>query len=183
MKKIPTLLKRNPEDRSKVLDEINPGCEWVLAGEGVATRKFDGHGMMRDDKCAWYSRREVKTNRPVPDGYILEDFDIVTGKSQGWEPVEQSPFYKFFLEAMNMEEKDLGPGTYELIGPKINGNPERVLQHMLIRHGLFRYELPYPIDVEQTKRFVDALGRMGSEGLVWHHSDGRMAKLKYRDLK
>lgn len=37
MKKIPTLLRRDPADMSRVLPEVNPGCEWVLAGEGRAT--------------------------------------------------------------------------------------------------------------------------------------------------
>jgi hypothetical protein len=30
--------KRNP----KISTDVTPGCEWVMAGEGVATRKYDG---------------------------------------------------------------------------------------------------------------------------------------------
>ena len=40
MKKIPTALVRNPDDRAHVLMEINADCEWVFAGEGRATRKL-----------------------------------------------------------------------------------------------------------------------------------------------
>lgn len=41
MKKIPTVFVRDPDDRKHVLPQVTPGCEWVLAGEGRATRKFD----------------------------------------------------------------------------------------------------------------------------------------------
>ena len=43
MQKIPTLFERDwTGDRSRVLDKVNPEAAWVLAGEGVATRKRDG---------------------------------------------------------------------------------------------------------------------------------------------
>src|ERR1043165_2461985 len=42
MKKIPSLFERNYETDRLVRDEVVPGCEWVLAGEGKATVKFDG---------------------------------------------------------------------------------------------------------------------------------------------
>ncbi len=38
--KIPTLFVRDLEDRAHVTDEVTPGCEWVLAGEGVAYRSM-----------------------------------------------------------------------------------------------------------------------------------------------
>lgn len=39
MKKIPTLFVREffPCHKVKITDQVTPGCEWVLAGEGVAT--------------------------------------------------------------------------------------------------------------------------------------------------
>jgi hypothetical protein len=42
MRKIPTLFVRDPDDRRHVTEQITPGCEWVTAGEGTATRKYDG---------------------------------------------------------------------------------------------------------------------------------------------
>ena len=44
MKKIPTLFKRTYDGpRIKgITDEVTPGLEWVLAGEGLATVKIDG---------------------------------------------------------------------------------------------------------------------------------------------
>ena len=44
MKKIPTLFER-VYDNHKIVgitDKVTPGMEWVLAGEGTATVKYDG---------------------------------------------------------------------------------------------------------------------------------------------
>lgn len=42
MKKMPTLFIRVFYDHSIIdtINEVTPGCEWVLAGEGVATEKL-----------------------------------------------------------------------------------------------------------------------------------------------
>jgi hypothetical protein len=42
MRKIPTLFKRDENDLKHVTREVNPECQWVLDGEGIATRKYDG---------------------------------------------------------------------------------------------------------------------------------------------
>ena len=42
MKKISTLYKKDPNDLSGVINEIAPENKWVIDGEGVPTRKFDG---------------------------------------------------------------------------------------------------------------------------------------------
>lgn len=42
VRKIPTLFQRDPADRKHVLPQVNPDAEWVLDGEGIATRKYDG---------------------------------------------------------------------------------------------------------------------------------------------
>ena len=57
------------------------------------------------------------------------DHDVVTGKRMGWEPIEQSAFHRAFDACVSF------PPTYELIGPKVNGNQERVGEHVLVRHG------------------------------------------------
>lgn len=173
MKKIPTLFVRNPDDRRYVLNEVNPGCEWVIAGEGVATRKYDGTCVKLDDTGTWWARREVKPGKKTPAGFVPEQHDDVTGKTVGWEPIEQSPFVKFFID-----DDDLDPGTYEFIGPKINGNPEGAEAHMLIRHAEADV-----LDAPRTYNLLrDWLRDAPYEGVVWHHPDGRMVKLKKRDF-
>ena len=44
MKKMPTLFHREFQDHHviSISQEVTPGLEWVLAGEGVATEKIDG---------------------------------------------------------------------------------------------------------------------------------------------
>lgn len=184
MQKIPTLLVRNPDNRSKVLDEVTPGCEWVLAGEGVATQKFDGTCVMFDDEGKWWARREVGKNKQAPENYIAEHFDSVTGKTQGWEPIEQSPFAKFHAEALTkpIYRKGYTAGTYELCGPKINGNPENLAMHEIIKHGSYKLKFDDESSIARIKNNVLGLVEYNIEGLVWHNPDGRMAKLKTRDL-
>lgn len=58
MQKIPTMFVRDPDNMRYVIDEVTPGCEWVLAGEGTPTRKYDGTCVMFDG-AEWWARREV----------------------------------------------------------------------------------------------------------------------------
>lgn len=190
MRKIPTLFQRT-EDRRYVTDQVTPGCEWVLAGEGRATRKYDGTCILiRRDGLALhaFARREVKPGKEPPANWVEVDHDDVTGKRVGWEPVEQSGFARWFDEAAQGFEP---PGTYELCGPKINGNPEHFRNHCLIPHGervlLSERWLNGPISAgDLYRRFPGvvsaAAGRLAIEGIVWWHPDGRKAKLKRRDF-
>lgn len=200
MQKIPTLYRRDPGDRAHVLPEVAAGCEWVLAGEGVATRKYDGTCVMLDSAGDWWARREIKPGKTAPAGYQPVSTDPVTGRTVGWEPIEQSPFARFHREAVADAEDADNPegvypkpwpvGTYELIGPKINGNTERREAHELIAHDTAehaRWEVrgtPQRHDpvwlFSEIQFFLDT---HDWEGLVWHHPDGRMAKIKARDFR
>ena len=181
MKKIPTLFKRDPGDMSRVLSEVNPDAQWVLEGPALATRKFDGTCVMLDTEGRWWARREVKVGKTPPADYRAEETDANTGKTVGWEPIEQSPFVKTWHDAMGyVDPVELGPGTYELCGPKVNGNPEGLNRHTLIRHGCVLLD-------EFPTGFDEIAERMKSgfqfEGVVWHHPDnGRMVKIKRRDF-
>lgn len=188
MKKIPTLFKRDPDDMRHVLPEVTPGCEWVLDGEGVATRKYDGTCVMLDDDGNWWARREVKPGKMPPPNYRAEETDPNTGKTVGWEPSGQSSYAKFIGEAL-AEDTNIGrefePGTYELCGPKVNGNPEGYERHRLVSHAAAETfgASGNPRSFEDLRKLVIALGQAdGWEGIVWHHPDGRMAKLKARDF-
>ncbi len=175
MKKIPTLFERDPEDRAHVLPNVTPGCEWVIEGEGVATRKYDGTCMKFDGQ--WWGRREVKPGKQPPAGFVEEGYDDTTGKTVGWVLVDSTwSFVAAWQEAVQPPHRH---GTYELCGPKINGNPEGYDHHLLIPHGEFV--------IGDAPRDFDGLADYLThdfpfEGIVWHHSDGRMAKLKKRDF-
>lgn len=182
MRKIPTVFRRDPDDMAHVLPEVNPVCQWVLDGQGTPTRKWDGTCVLLDDGGRWWARREVKPGRRAPEGYRPVETDPNTGKTVGWEPVEQSSHAKAFAEVMNnwlIDKDDLTPGSYELVGPKVNGNPEGLSAHELRAHGEALVEDVSPRDFEGLRAFLTGFPH---EGVVWHHPDGRMAKLKVRDF-
>lgn len=176
MEKIPTVFRRDPDDMKHVLPDVTPGCEWVLAGKGVPTRKWDGTCILVATDGV-FARREVKPGKQPPPGFVAISTDENTGKTVGWEPWMQSPFARQIAEAV--EDVELAPGTYELCGPKINGNPEGLAGHFLLRHGARDLPGDTPRDFDGLAVF---LKNFDGEGIVWHHPDGRMAKLKKRDF-
>lgn len=178
MQKIPTLFERDwDNDPSRVIESVVPGCEWVFEGQGAPTKKYDGVCVMYDgDK--WWARREVKDGKEPPPGFMSMGHDHVTLKNIGWEPVEQSPWAKFHAEALGT--RDYEPGTYELIGPKINKNPEGASVHTLIRHENAEVLGLLDRSYEGIKTF---LSERDHEGIVFRHEDGRrFAKIKKRDF-
>src|SRR5689334_8260205 len=185
MKKIPTVFDRDWDAPGRpVIDKVNPECQWVLDGEGEATRKIDGTCVMRDEDGRWWARREVKPGKTPPPFYLLVQTDGETGKTVGWEPIEQSSFAKFHAEALvEAGDYEFPPGTYELVGPKTNGNPEKFGAHALVKHS-FVTRIGHdgsPRTFEDIEALVRGLAEdFGWEGLVYHHEDGRMAKVKAR---
>ena len=182
MKKIPTLFERDPDDRKHVLPIVTPGCEWVMEGEGVATRKYDGTcvgvGVIESQgPKAIYARREVKAGKTPPENFQMTEYDETTGKTVGWEPFQQSSFARYIEEALTLGYPE--PGTYELVGPKVNGNPEKYERHVLVRHGATELPAAPRGSFEELRDYLLA---NEYEGIVWHHPDGRMAKLKRRDF-
>jgi hypothetical protein len=191
MNKIPTVFARDESDRKYVLPDVTPGCEWVLAGEGLATRKYDGTCVMLDEDGNWWARREVKKGKKIPDDFRMISADPNTGKVMGWEPIHRSSFLNFHTEAL-IEHAPTQPGTYELIGPKINGNPEKVERHMLMPHAQAEILGEFRISSEDGDRHrsfdmiratLRVYAAQGYEGIVYHHPDGRMAKIKVRDFR
>ena len=177
MKKIPTLYVRDHTTGKINPDQVTPGCEWVTAGQGTPTRKYDGTCVLLDDHGRWWARRTVNTRGTRPAEFITVETDPATGKVVGWVPIEQSPFARWHAEALESVGGFFMFGTYELAGPKINGNPERLDGHRLWRHGAQPIlSNSAPLDL------IHLCILAGWEGIVWYHRDGRMCKLKVRDL-
>jgi len=176
MKKIISLFQRNYDGDRLVRDEVVPGAEWVIAGEGVPTRKMDGTCcMVRDGKL--YKRYDAKKGKTPPANFEpAQDYDEVTGHMPGWVPVGDGPEDRWHREAFT---NSLPDGTYELLGPKVQGNPEGYSTHVLQRHGA-------EVLAEDTPRTFDVLRKYFEvadiEGIVWHHPDGRMVKIKKKDF-
>jgi hypothetical protein len=188
VKKIPTIYARDEATNRKfVKDERTPGCEWVFADEGTPTRKYDGTCVLiRRDGLAVhaFARSEVKAGKTPPPNFVEVEHDETTGKTMGWEPATQGPFAVPTSEALMYGDPAIVPGTYELCGPKVNGNPEGYGHHVLIRHAdaevlSLGFSLSSPETFMKIGIYLRALGH---EGIVWHHPDGRMAKIKMRDF-
>jgi hypothetical protein len=186
VKKIISLFQRNYDGDRLVRDEVVSGAEWVLAGEGVATRKYDGTCcMMRAGKL--YKRYDVKHGKTPPAGFEpAQNADSVTGHWPGWLLVGDGPEDRWHREAFVDTEDinkpagigvDLPDGTYELCGPKVQGNPEGFSKHVLIPHGAELLQAP--------RNYADlrnALKDTNIEGIVWHHQNGNMVKIKKKDF-
>lgn len=193
MKKMPTLFVRDPDDRAHVLRDVTPGCEWVLRGEGVATRKIDGTCcLVKGGEL--FARREVKRGKHAPEGFVLADVDHVTGKTVGWVPVTGAKEYARHLEAFAFWPQTHDPaqipdGTYELVGPGVNGNPENAPCHMLVPHGIELLPDDVPRDYDGLRAYLLAQpeDERKFEGIVWHRDparrDGEMVKLKRKDFR
>ena len=181
MKKIPTVFKRDWNgDRSRVLPEVNPGCEWVLNGEGTATRKLDGTCcLVRASRL--YRRREIKPGEVLPPNFELVAFDDETQKRVGWVPVGDGPEDRYHREAFPPEQSQALPdGTYELLGPKVQGNPEGFFKHILVPHNAIEAFYNVPRTFDSLREWLSQHAYI--EGLVFHHPDGRMAKIKLKDF-
>lgn len=183
MKKIPSIylrdFKGNP---SRVTRERNPECAWVFAGEGVATIKRDGTAcMIRNAQL--FKRYDAKKGKTPPAGFeACGEPDPITGHNPGWLPVGDGPEDKWLREAFNTEPSLIyASGTWECCGPKIQGNPEGYDKHWLIKHGV--ETIPkVPTEYDELAAWFASPFVGPLEGIVWHHPDGRMAKIRATDF-
>ncbi len=182
MEKIITLFQRNYETDRLVRDEIVPGADWVIAGEGVPTRKLDGTScLVRGGKL--YKRYELKRGKTAPPNFEpAQEPDKVTGDTPGWVPVGDAPEDRWHREAWEHGNGSFPDGTYELLGPKVQGNAEHQETHRLTPHGRELLE-NVPRDFAGLK---DYLAAHEIEGIVWWRDIDDPAcarvKLKRRDF-
>jgi len=178
MKKIISLFQRNYDGDRLVRDEIVPGAEWVVAGEGMAPLKLDGTCcLVRNGEL--FKRYDAKAGKTPPAKFepAQPEPDPITGHWPGWLPVGDGPEDAYYREAWAKPHQGLN-GTYELCGPKVQGNPERFDYHVLVMHGLYvLHHCPRTFD-----ELRDYLSDGAIEGVVWHHPDGRMVKIKGKDF-
>ena len=179
MKKIPSLFKRDYEGTRQVYDEVVEGCEWVQAGEGAATEKYDGTACLIRDGVL-YKRYDAKKGKQPPEGWEpCEDApDPKTGHWPGWLKVGDGPEDRWHREASRLIAGYMD-GTYELVGAKVQGDPyNMVTYHTLLQHGGTAFA-NVPTDFEGLRQWF----RWAFiEGIVWHHPDGRMCKIKRKDF-
>lgn len=174
MKKIKTVfvIGRNTRRATEEVQE-----HWVIDGEGTATIKVDGTScLVKNGEL--YKRYDAKHGKTPPEGFVPaeEAPDVNTGHWPGWVKVsDAAPEDKWHREAFvagNFED-----GTYELVGPKVQGNKYGKTAHELVRHG------SVVVEVARTRAdLIKWLEDNHGEGIVFHHEDGRMAKLRRKDF-
>ena len=183
MEKIPTIFDRG--DDFRVIDQIREGCEWVFEGEGEATEKVDGTNIrltIRAKQCVRVEKRRNPSKIQKKSGII-----------DGWY-VDADPHAKedrWIYEAVENTDLNLWPdGEHpcEAMGPKIQGNTLGFEKHICIP---FNLEIPHYAEIPRTfDGLRSALAELESkvspehlaEGIVFHHPDGRRAKIKRKDF-
>lgn len=188
MQKILSLYMRDPDTNLKYVSrEVNPKAAWVLAEptHTRATVKWDGTCTLLDAHGQWWSRHQLRPGKTAPGIYHPVETDPITGKTQGWIPAEMGSFKRQLADALTNAEEEgehLTPGTYELIGEKVQSNPHGLPYVTLVRHGDATL-VDVPTDYDVLAEWLRMMNRTGYlEGVVWHHDDGRMAKIKTRDF-
>lgn len=160
MRKIASLFTRTPDGR-ELTREFHPAAAWVVAGEGIATRKWDGTAVRWADAQLW-ARYDAKRGTTPPAGFVpcQPDPDPITGHHPGWV-LAIRPEDKWIREAA--DGSLWMDGTYEACGPRIGGNPERLDNHVLIRHGVDVLH-NVPRDYDGLRAYF---GHNDLEGVVW----------------
>jgi len=176
MKKIPTLFKR--DSNHLVRPDVTLNCLWVLDGEGIATCKYDGSCCAVIDGLL-YKRRVLKDGAEPLNSYRWVDTDLNTKKSIFWAPVDpDDPADQWHRYAFQSATR-WDDGTYELVGPKVQGNPEKYPFHTLLLHKAAEEFADVPRSFLGLKEWLKPLD---IEGLVFTHADGRRAKIKKKDF-
>jgi hypothetical protein len=175
MKKIPTLFARDPKDMSRVLADVTPEAQWVLAGEGIPTRKRDGTNIrvtVAGGKVVMVEKRRNPSREEraagAEPGYV---------QAEPADPADRHIFAA--VEGTRLDWCPDGAWSCEALGPKIQGGVEGVPP------SLYMF-VQRPDRLADCTRTFDGIREFLTanvmEGIVWHHPDGRLAKIKRRDF-
>jgi hypothetical protein len=183
MEKIPTIFER--DEHFKVVDRPRKGCDWVFAGEGRATEKLDGTNVRLTLRAGQVVRVEKRRNpsklqkqQGVIDGWYVDADEF--SKEDKW--IFES------VKGTDVHGWPDGEHAAEALGPHIQGNLLGLTRNLCVP---FNLEIPEYQDVprdfaglKQLLAELDSLFAPGhlAEGIVFHHPDGRRAKIKRKDF-
>ena len=95
MKKIASLFKRDYDGSRLVYDEVVPGSEWVIEGEGIATQKWDGTSCLVYEDALYkrYDRRlsKSKARQMKRDKSYIPQIADYKSAPEGWIAAEPEP--------------------------------------------------------------------------------------------
>ena len=185
IKKMKTLFKRVYDDGAcyGVTNEVMPGCEWVLNGEGVATEKVDG-ACCAIMGGAFYKRYDAKRGKKPPEGAIpcQPEPDPITGHWPHWVEVStRAGADKWFVMAWQNTPwltDDPQDGTYEAVGLHFQSNPYGLDADFIEKHGR--------IEVKDFPRTFDGMKEYfrthAIEGIVFWKDGEPRCKIKRSDF-
>ena len=182
MEKIPTIFDRG--ENFAVVPKPRAGCEWVFQDEGIATEKLDGTNIRLTVRAGEVVRIEKRRNPTKPQKQ--------RGIKDGWYvDAPKAPENQWIYEAVEHTDTGAWPDgehSCEALGPKIQGNPLELKEHICVPFNLTvpRYEA-VPRTYEGLQTYLGELQSRYSpgalaEGIVFHHPDGRRAKIKRKDF-
>lgn len=183
MEKIPTLFER--DDHFKVVDRPRAECAWVFNGEGTPTEKLDGTNIRLTVRSGHLVRVEKRRNpskvqkqQGIVDGWYVDTDEH--GADDKW----------ILAAARNTDVSGWEDGEHacEALGPRIQGNPLELDDYLCVP---FNVEVPVfenvPRGYDGLRAYLSTLeSRFApshpAEGIVFHHPDGRRAKIKRKDF-
>lgn len=196
MKKMSTLFVVNYENnkRGEITTDVRDENRWVFEDTNNVkfTQKFDGTACAIIDGVL-YKRYDAKHGKLAPEGAIpCGEPDIITGHHPHWVKVDANkPEDRYFIEALEnyklqIEIHGYGlvkldsrfDGTYEMCGEKVGVNAEKITGHTLLRHGRIEIKIP-ELTFDGIRQVLETLD---IEGIVFHHNDGRMCKIRKTDF-
>lgn len=198
MNKIPTIYIRNKY--FKVTPKHHPDCDWVFRGEGLAMEKLDGVNVrltIRNEKVMRVEKRRNPTKAQkkidiIDPWYVEANYNDRTDKH-----------IFTAVGRTNFESWPDGEHCCEAIGPKLQGNPLGLEHSRCVPFNLpeiydpeaYSYLIPQVLSANPFDQMVYRMDKLNSlfahdnccpptraEGIVFHHPDGRQAKIKRSDF-
>jgi hypothetical protein len=183
MEKIPTLFER--DEHFHVVNRPREECAWVFEGAGVGTEKLDGTNVRLTVRSGQLVRVEKRRNpsRAQKSQGIIDGWYVDTAEGAGED--------KWILAAAGNTDVSTWPdGEHpcEALGPRIQGNPLGLDEHKCVPFNMSAPTVTeVPRDYEELWAFLATLDSQYApghlaEGIVFHHPDGRRAKIKRKDF-
>lgn len=180
MIKLKTILPKDPADLGRVI----PGN--LIPGIKFFSLKVDGTACMIKDGIP-YCRYDLKSGKSIPNGAIpCQEADLLSGHHPHWIPLDiNNHSHKYMLEGFK-NLKFIQDGTYECIGPKIQGNPHQEDTHLFIPH--FYEDLNFEVNFDLMNEnpynyFYNLFLDFPYEGLIAYDSDfNPIGKIRRKDF-
>jgi hypothetical protein len=197
MRKIPTILPKDTNDMGRVTHgTLMTGIEYFkIKIDGTACMIKDGQPYCRFDaklfkrkkgKVINFTKEEVIAKLPA-GAIACQEADEKSGHWPHWVPVTLGdPSQKYILEGFNnLTSENVIDGTYECIGPKLQGNPHAEDKHYWIPHFHENLNMNLTnLDNDNAFEFFEALFQdFNFEGLVaYNASNEPIGKIRCSDF-